>query len=150
MLPLSQFSLRNVGRREGAGARGVWSRRSRRLTERSGSVWERYIALNRANLISAERYRAIEKDREGGERRSPSQSPAKACPCSSLALSSFCSSPYCPSSCCSLLQVKQHFPELRSGRSSLVVIDGEMKSLTSDFIEQVLARLAICNLFEQP
>ena len=34
-------------------------------------------------------------------------------------------------------QVIDHFPELRSGRSSLVIIDGEMKSLTSDFIEQV-------------
>ena len=35
------------------------------------------------------------------------------------------------------LKVRAHFPELRSGRSSLVVIDGEMKSLTSEFIEQV-------------
>ena len=35
------------------------------------------------------------------------------------------------------LRVIDHFPELRSGRSSLVIIDGEMKSLTSDFIEQV-------------
>ena len=34
-------------------------------------------------------------------------------------------------------RVIDHFPELRSGRSSLVVIDGEMKSLTSEFIEQV-------------
>ena len=34
-------------------------------------------------------------------------------------------------------KVRAHFPELRSGRSSLVVIDGEMKSLTSEFIEQV-------------
>ena len=40
-------------------------------------------------------------------------------------------------SCC--LKVRAHFPELRSGRSSLVVIDGEMKSLTSEFIEQVRA-----------
>jgi hypothetical protein len=31
-----------------------------------------------------------------------------------------------------------------------VVIDGEMKSLTSDFIEQVLASLAIGDVFEQP
>ena len=30
-----------------------------------------------------------------------------------------------------------HFPDLRSGRSSLVIIDGELKSLTSEFIEQV-------------
>ena len=35
-------------------------------------------------------------------------------------------------------RVIDHFPELRSGRSSLVVIDGEMKSLTSEFIEQVV------------
>ena len=34
-------------------------------------------------------------------------------------------------------RVIDHFPELRSGRSSLVIIDGEMKSLTSEFIEQV-------------
>ncbi len=33
--------------------------------------------------------------------------------------------------------IKDHFPELRSGRSSLVIIDGELKSLTSEFIEQV-------------
>ena len=34
-------------------------------------------------------------------------------------------------------KIIEHFPELRSGRSSLVVIDGELKSLTSEFIEQV-------------
>ena len=37
-------------------------------------------------------------------------------------------------------RVIDHFPELRSGRSSLVIIDGEMKSLTSEFIEQVNER----------
>ena len=34
--------------------------------------------------------------------------------------------------------IKEHFPDLRSGRSSLVIIDGELKSLTSEFIEQVI------------
>ena len=34
-------------------------------------------------------------------------------------------------------RIIEHFPELRSGRSSLVIIDGELKSLTSEFIEQV-------------
>ena len=34
-------------------------------------------------------------------------------------------------------KIIEHFPELRSGRSSLVIIDGELKSLTSEFIEQV-------------
>ena len=37
-------------------------------------------------------------------------------------------------------KIVDHFPELRSGRSSLVVMDGEMKSLTSEFIEQVGTR----------
>ena len=36
-------------------------------------------------------------------------------------------------------RIIEHFPELRSGRSSLVIIDGELKSLTSEFIEQVRA-----------
>ena len=35
-------------------------------------------------------------------------------------------------------KIIEHFPELRSGRSSLVIIDGELKSLTSEFIEQVI------------
>ena len=35
-------------------------------------------------------------------------------------------------------KIIEHFPDLRSGRSSLVIIDGELKSLTSEFIEQVL------------
>ena len=39
-------------------------------------------------------------------------------------------------------RVIDHFPELRSGRSSLVVIDGEMKSLTSEFIEQVSGKIS--------
>ena len=34
-------------------------------------------------------------------------------------------------------KIIEHFPDLRSGRSSLVIIDGELKSLTSEFIEQV-------------
>ena len=44
-------------------------------------------------------------------------------------------------------RVIDHFPELRSGRSSLVIIDGEMKSLTSEFIEQVGEN--ICSEFRQ-
>ena len=42
-------------------------------------------------------------------------------------------------------KIIEHFPELRSGRSSLVIIDGELKSLTSEFIEQVSEEIHIIN-----
>ena len=38
-------------------------------------------------------------------------------------------------------KIISHFPSLRSGRSSLVVIDGELKSLTSEIIEQVILEI---------
>ena len=46
-------------------------------------------------------------------------------------------------------KIIDHFPDLRSGRSSLVIIDGEMKSLTSEFIEQdgmLIQEQSICSL----
>ena len=46
-------------------------------------------------------------------------------------------------------KIIDHFPDLRSGRSSLVIIDGELKSLTSEFIEQdgmLIQEQSICSL----